>query len=183
MVRRPASSPENSDTTSTEVTVLPVMGGKSLSIAGGRFRVAAQVTRTVLTQEDEIPFYVEFQSCIGVSRMDPDNSKFRDKEGVGVLPDVANVLNLETGECQVLICNAVLSSEIQAAYPEHGYVGRCFGIRRGRSQLDKRYKVYEIVEISRVLDDSGETVAVTKEREIDATGADAIDRAKESRQR
>src|SRR5271165_3848301 len=94
----------------TALAVLPPKG-KFVALPGGNYEVASQVTRNVLRQEVDVPFYVEFQSTIAPSRMDPANSKFKDvKTGEGVVPDVADVMNLETGELQVLIINAVLGS-------------------------------------------------------------------------
>jgi hypothetical protein len=101
--------------------------------------------------------------------MDPGNSKFKGSDGVGLVPDVAEVTNLATGESCILVCNTVLSSELRRSYPEHSYVGRAFAFRRGSSQNDRRYKVFQIVEI----DVNGKPAHA-----IDATGPDAIDRAK-----
>src|SRR5271167_1835723 len=136
---------------SSQSVALTLPSSKGVVILGGqRFEYIGVVTRTVLKQEDGVPFYVEFQGPIEPSSMNPEFSKYKNKAGEGVVPEVADVLNLETGECQTLIVNAVLSSEIQRAYPLGAYVGRLFGIRRGPSELDKRYKVYTIIEVRRV---------------------------------
>ena len=164
------------------IAQFPTMTTPTLVLPGGQFRVKSQVSRTVLRQESEVPFYVEFQSPIAMSGMDPDNSKYKDpKTGGGVLPDVADVMNLETGEYQVLIINAVLGSELRRNYPDHAYIGRLFGIVQTKSDVDRRYKVYKIIEIERAGTDpaTGRTNKVETVAKIDATGQDAIDRAKE----
>jgi hypothetical protein len=87
-------------------------------------------------------------------------------------------LNLITGECQLLIVNTVMGSEIRRKYPNDGYVGRCFAMVRRRSDQDKRYKEFHIIEIARVVDEnSGKTTGVEKVAEFHAGVAD-VDKTK-----
>lgn len=163
---------------STEVMV-PSIGGPGAMILGGKsFRTAKWVTRTVLQQEMNRPFYVRFEGAIGLSTMDPENSKFKDAKGDGAVPEIANVINLETGEYQVLIINTVLGSELRRAYPDNAYVGKMFGVMQSKSDIDKRYKSYKIIELE--LDEKAPGGA-DPVREIDGTTPEAIERAKSHR--
>lgn len=153
--------------------VLPGVG-KSVALPGGDFEVAAHVTRSVLPQIPDEPFYIEFQTPFVASKMNPEFSKYRDKKtGEPSLPDVAEVVNLATGEYQILIGNTVLQSEITKAYPDETYVGRCFAVLQTKSEIDKRYRVYKIVEIRR----KGSGV-VKAGSVIDGTTQSALDNAK-----
>ena len=163
------------------VVVLPPMGTGVTLPDGSKFRVAKQVTRTVLQQFNEVPFYIEITSSIHVSTIDPEYSKFKNKDtGEASLPDVCDVTNLETGECQILIVNTVLGSELNRNYPDDGYIGRSFGVLRTKSDLDKRYFTYKIIELERVTDHAGKTVAVEKKNVID-NGEEVIDKIKKER--
>src|SRR5271166_264480 len=163
------------------VVVLPGMGTGVTLPDGSRFRVAKQVTRTLLQQQNEIPFYVEITSPIHLSTIDPEYAKFKNKDtGEASVPDVCNVTNLETGELQVLMVNTVLGSELNRNYPDDGYVGRSFGVLRTKSAVDKRYFTYKIIELERVMDAGGHTTAVEKKNVID-NGEEAVDKIKKER--
>ena len=163
------------------VVVLPGTGTGVTLPDGSKFKVAKQVTRTVLQQLNEVPFYIEITSSIHASTIDPEYSKYKNKDtGEASLPDVCDVTNLETGECQTLIVNAVLGSELNRHYPDDGYVGRSFGVLRTKSEVDKRYFTYKIIELERVMDARGHTVAVEKKNVID-NGEETVDKIKKER--
>lgn len=153
------------------------LGNGTLMIGSRSFKTTKWVTRTVLRQETDTPFYVQIESPIHLSTMDPENSKFKDaKTGEGAIPEVFDVINLETGEYQVVIANTVLASELRRAYPDDGYVGRKFGIMQTRSDVDKRYKAYKIIEIEL----SSAPGGAEPVRNIDAATPEAIDRVKKN---
>jgi hypothetical protein len=162
------------ETVGSKEIVLAPMGGRLL-MGGKIFKTAKWVTRSVLQQKPEEAFYVQFEGPIHLSPMDPDNSKFKDADGVGNVPDIANVINLSTGEFQVLIINVVLGSELRQSYPNDAYVGKMFGIMQTKSAIDKRFKTYKIIELE--LDDNapGGAEAV---KHIDGESPEAIERAK-----
>lgn len=160
---------------STAVAVA-AMSGNAMILGGRNFKTAKFVTRSVLRQMIDVPFYVKIESPIRQSTMDPDNSKFKDpKDGSGVLPDVCNVINLDTGEVQILICNAVMASELRQNYPDDGYVNKMFGIVQTKGEIDKRYKVYKIIELEL---DEGAPGGATATKTIDADTPEAVERAK-----
>lgn len=135
------------------------------------YEIAAQITRSVMKQADGDPFYVQIQSPIVTSSVPPQ----LDKDGKPQdPPEVCDILNLETGELQVLIVNTVLGSELRRAFPDDAYVSRMFGVVRGKSANDKRYKGYKIIELKRKSHSE-----IEKVQEIDGTTKDALDNAKQ----
>jgi hypothetical protein len=133
---------------------LPIIVGNAtkevVTVGGFEFEIAKQVTRPVLQQKDNTPIYVIFDGPIiqAIARAsDADDAKAADKKP----PKIAPVTNLETGELQTLICNAVLANEISEKYANDTYVGRAFrfisrteSVKGGGS---RRLRVYDIVEL------------------------------------
>ena len=121
-------------------------------VAGGSYRVKAQITRTVLRQMEGKPFAVRFEAAAYESESLKDEAA-KGREASRKPPRVAHVINLETGDKQVLIMNTVLEGELERAFPKAGYVGRDFLIRGevpvGRDGKLKTYRVYQIIEIER----------------------------------
>lgn len=153
----------------TSVIVAPGTQALATSILA-KYEIAAQVTRSVLQQADGVPFYVEIQSASRVA-MPVKESKMEP-------PDLCDVLNLETGELQVLILNKVLKSELLRAFPDDSYVGKKFAIVRAKAKdEDKRYKTYRILELREradsVLESAGKGV-------IDGTTSESLDHAKKA---
>lgn len=70
-----------------------------------------------------------------------------DKKAAMAPPDVAEVVDLKTGEPGMLIFNAVLKSNLTEKYPGDTYVGKCFQIRKFKPVAGKRYFTFEILEI------------------------------------
>jgi hypothetical protein len=123
-------------------------GNAGLTIGGKTFRVAKQVTRTVLRQVDNEPFAITITSPIYVGE---ELSSGRGGAPKMQPAELCDVTNLETGELQVLIANTVLKSELERAYKDGDYLNRSFIICRkdGPKVREDRqpYKVYSIAEI------------------------------------
>lgn len=129
----------------TPMSIMDVLAAKGL-------KVVKQVTRTVLQQKDDVPFCVTFESAIR-------ESEVQEGTGRGGKPKmaaarVADVLNIETGSHQILICNTVLEGELNRNYPDNSFVGRTF-LMRSFFPVDlnsvtgkKAYKVFEIIEVA-----------------------------------
>lgn len=159
-----------------------------------------QITRTVLQQRDGVPFAVRFE---GGAYQGEELQNGRGN-GVKMAPArMANVVNLATGEKQVLIMNTVLEGELVRNFgktklngkdPAEGdataidkakgmtlsgsYIGRSFVIG---SQVPadaegkrKNYRVYQIAELE--FDGEGETAENVVATETVATGADPVAR-------
>lgn len=137
-------------------------GANVLTLANGlKFTIAKQVTRTVLAQEDNIPFYVTFQTAAIEAEVLVNNAGRKAANDMGP-PRICNVENLENGAQQTLIMNAVLEAELDRNYPDQSYVGRSFAIRRqAHHKDDKRYKTYQIAEI--IVNREAETVEVARQ--------------------
>ena len=129
-----------------------------------------QVTRTVLVQEDQVPIYVHFQSAAR------DGDLVSDKR-IKTPPRLADIINLETGELQILIMNAVLESELSRAFPGEAYVGKSFAIlphKNSGGEADRRYSTYMIIEVE--VEDK--LIKSAGRPPIDGTTQEAVDRAK-----
>lgn len=63
--------------------------------------------------------------------------------------EFANVDNLESGEVMKLLLGKVLSRQLLEAYPEDGFIGKCFRIEKGEAVEgnENKYYPYEIEEI------------------------------------
>ena len=59
---------------------------------------------------------------------------------------LAEVVNLRTGEQMIMICYRVLSTELAKHYPNDGYVGKDFEIRKFAA-TGKKYALWSIAEI------------------------------------
>src|SRR5262249_9143474 len=69
------------------------------------------------------------------------------KDGVQMEPaDLVNVLSLEDGTEYQMIVGAVLRGNLVEAYPNGGYIGRCFLVTQHKPD-GKRYSTFDIVEI------------------------------------
>lgn len=62
-------------------------------------------------------------------------------------PDMAHCIDLETGEEGLMMLGKVLKSEIEKAYPEGAYVGKCFSIAKKNAPEGKKYALWQLDEI------------------------------------
>lgn len=136
--------------TSTDLIVPPTTKAVAASVVALGYEVVNQVTRDVKRQIDNVPFYVMFE---GPMDKGPDLEQYTKMKSAVVAP----IVDLETGEFMVLICNAVLESELRQSYPDEGYVGKSFAIvrnvaRKDNSGNDRRYKSYRILELKKKAD-------------------------------
>lgn len=140
----PADAPYDDHIGAPEASaVVPHSRGAPLVISGSDYEIAEIVTRTVLRQENGRPFFVTFESGTYEAPPLDGPSKYAP-------PMISEVVNLETGECQILIMNTVLLRELDRHYPAGAYVGRSFAIV-GYTHPDpeKRYRIYSVREIRR----------------------------------
>jgi hypothetical protein len=105
-------------------------------------KVVKNVTLPILKQEDGKTYYIKITGPIFTGK----EIKGEGKEAKEKPADLANIINLETGEEMQIIMNTVLKSNLEEMYPENGYVDKMFATTR--SAIDgKRYKNYSIQEI------------------------------------
>lgn len=115
--------------------------------AGFKFKVTKHVTVPLLKVPDNgEPVYVKITGTIHKAAAIEGGRK--DSEGkVQEPPELAQVINLETGEVMQIIFNAVLKKEIEREYPDGAYVNKSFQIRKFKMQTGKRYATFQITEI------------------------------------
>ena len=157
------------------VTVAKPTDIMSYNVPAG-LNVVRQVTRTILKQEDQVPLYVEFETAaregMPIKAADPKKA----------MPParIADVINLETGELQLLIMNTVLESELDRAYGVGGYGDKRLGVLPNKpgtgNGVDRRYALYRIVEVD--YDREANQIEATGKPAIDATTQAAVDRTK-----
>ena len=149
---------------------VPMEIGAAIPVLAGRFRVKGHVTRSVLRQEENSVFFITMQSEMKVA---PELATSSEKKREMPSPVIADILNLETGEYQILICNTVLENEMNRNFPEGGYVGRSFAIAQSKGDMvDKRYRTYKILEIE--ANETGDTLVSSGNGVIDGTTSEAI---------
>lgn len=61
---------------------------------------------------------------------------------------VVRVIELQTGGLFTYPLNAISAANLIDAYPDNGYIGKSFAIRKGGVVAGKRYKDVQIVEIT-----------------------------------
>lgn len=143
-----------------------------------------QITRSVLQQESGVPFYVRFENEPYQGEELEFTKRGKPKMAPARLCDVVNIL---TGELQLLIMNAVLESELRRYadknYENKSFVGRAYGIVgfKDSDETDPDFKRYRTYKIRELRVNNGTVQAEPGGAKIDATGKDAIDRAKEAK--
>lgn len=113
------------------------------------FNVKRILTLPLLKLEAGKPVYVQFQGAIFTGKK-LTNPNATEAEKLKAPPEMANVLNLETGElCQIML-GKVLCELINEEYPAQSYVNKGFMLeltekKRGRN--GNNYNTYKLAEI------------------------------------
>ena len=97
------------------------------------FEVVKAVTRTVM----KLGVTPEFIRIEGPIYLGEPTKK--------AVPHLLNVINLRTGEPALIVCGTVFRTELEAEYPDSGYVGKDFKVRKIKT--DKNYSLWSIIEI------------------------------------
>lgn len=118
----------------------------------GEIEVVRNVTLPfIIIPSDGNPFYLKFNTAIEL-----DKTTFSERVRKGKTDadgkaqsaepmHIAEVTNLQSGEVGRLVAHQVLESNLNEAYPNNGYVDKCFKISKQKSA--KRYFTFNIVEI------------------------------------
>lgn len=125
------------------------MATKKPATTTSGFTKKRNLTLPVLKQVDEKPFNVKITSAMVQSKA------IQQQEGKQKMDPatICQVVNLDSGEEQTLICNSVLASTLNEHYPDNSYVGLCFEVIRHAKPVDaegkptKRYHTYSIAEL------------------------------------
>ncbi len=107
-----------------------------------KFKLARRIVVPTMKVELDTEIFIRFEQKIEARK------KIEEENGQQVEKtiEIARVTNLETGEICEIVAGTVLMSELSEAYPEHGYVNKCFRILK-KNVPGKRYKAYELDEI------------------------------------
>lgn len=149
-----------------------------------KFAKLRQVTLGVLKLSPKEPRYLCIVDAMHVSAdiapdapaKDSDKPAAKKKEPA----TVAHALDMETGEEGVLICSAMLRSQLQREYPGDGYVGRGFELVSTKVP-DKAYNVVSITEVE-VPDDIVKTAAeIRRKLRASREGAAAADAERDAK--
>ena len=122
-------------------------GGATMEIDDDfQYEVANVVTVPQLKLVDDRAEFVCFDSPMVAQEKRNKAGVSVDEDGNPLSITTAKVVNLRTGEVQSIVCGAALAQNLKDAYPNNGYVGKCFRIVKA-SVPGKRWKSYDIREI------------------------------------
>ena len=147
----------------TTAEIIPHEKSAVVTIGGRSFTVTKRVTSRAISFTDGVPMFLRFTGPF--YRAEPLPEQYNPK---GLAPPImADVVDLETGECLKLMCNTVLISELLSqycyAYDDNerdmdvrlsqgltsDHLNRSFAITRyPAAKEDKLYKLFDIVEIA-----------------------------------
>ena len=108
------------------------------------FKVAKLVTLPLSKWKNDQPKFLQFDSEIFQGKeLTVNKGKTEEKPA-----DLANCVDLVTGEQVQIIVGAVLKSTMEEEYPQGGYVGKAFQITQHRDP-GKKYNTYSIAELAK----------------------------------
>lgn len=117
------------------------------------FKKIKSVTLPVLKLTEAQPRYVKIMQAMYEGR------KMDDKKEPATL---AECVDLETGENGLIIFATVLRTELNAAYPDGSYVGKCFEfVNEGKKKADQKYNNYRVTQIEEPSAPETETVVAS----------------------
>ena len=147
---------KNQETDENQMTALAVEGDRqgpnAVMIGGQKFAVKQQVNVPVLKHESgqTVAVRIELPIRHETSRREEEVTLADGEVVKGIKEtDISVVRVTELGSNQLfnLVLNAISASEFDRAYPDNGYVGKCFAINKLGVVAGKRYKDVQIVEI------------------------------------
>jgi hypothetical protein len=135
-------------------SIVPALAGFDPS----EYTVVRNVTKEFFViPEDGTPMYLRFETAF--AKDESIEIKTRSRAGDGDKKkepmEIADVVNMMTGEIGRLIGNEVVKSELRGSYPEDSYIGKVFEIRQGASKTGRggnKYRTFKIVEMVRKSD-------------------------------
>lgn len=109
-----------------------------------KIKVLKNVTMPTLSLKSGQSAYVKF---VGAIYLGKELKPAKEGDPQQAPANLANVVNLETGETMQLIVSAVVKANINESYPKDGYVGKCFEIAKLAQRAGKRYFDFRLTEI------------------------------------
>lgn len=148
---------KETETTDEQMKALQVTGDRkgptAVMIGDQQFRVKQQVNVPVLKHESGVTVAVRLELPIRHELSEREIEVLNKATGELVKGTqesqiaVVRVTELTSGQLFNLVLNAISASEFDRAYPDNGYVGKSFAIRKLGVVAGKRYKDVQIVEI------------------------------------
>jgi hypothetical protein len=127
-----------------------------------KFAIKKHVTLPLLKLNDSgVPIYAFFTGAIFKAKVNEVEAKKYVKDlavweasdktepapTVPNPPELAHVIDMETGEVAQIIVNAILKTELVDTYPNGTYVGKGFEIKKFKPTGGKRYAMIQIAEV------------------------------------
>lgn len=124
----------------------------AVMVGGNTFNVVQQVTVPILKHDSNETIAVRLEQPIVEEdqieyTMDPKTGEVTDQKYKGKI-NVGRVTELGSNQLMQYVFNAISASELRAAYPGNGYVGKSFLIKKLGVVAGKRYKEVQIIEIA-----------------------------------
>ncbi len=121
--------------TSQEVA-LAEKAASGVMVGGMKFKVKELVNVPTLKHDSETTVAFTVLAPIFENKGENDN-----------MVSVVRVKELSSGQTFEYVCNAITQDSLRSAYPNDGYVGKSFAIKKLGTVQGKRYKDVQIVEI------------------------------------
>lgn len=130
----------------------------------GEFEVVRNVTLPfIVIPADGNPFYLKFNTAFEADKTTFSERvrRTRGEADQNTAPmDIAEVVNLQSGEVGRLVAHQVLKSNLDEAYPNDTYIGKYFKIAKNKSK--GRYFNFNVVEIKLKGQDGGKNTGAKK---------------------
>lgn len=108
-----------------------------------------RITKALLSLKHQPVLYVQFQGEPADSDIQIETPGGRNSDKPKEPIKIAPVIDLTTGEEALLICSAVIVSNLNKYAKEKGsYVGKKFKLEEGGIKKDKRYRVVNMFELT-----------------------------------
>jgi hypothetical protein len=101
-------------------------------------KIKNHVTIPLLKFANNVEVYVKFTAETYIGRIVDDKKE---------PPTMARVVNLETGELNDIILGTVLLSTLSENYPDNGYIGKAFAIKKHAPEGTRAYSLWDVSEI------------------------------------
>ena len=113
-------------------------------LAGMGFKVTRKITLPLLSTKDGGQYAVQLQGKFYVGKEITQKGEVAKKPAIMV-----DVIDLLTGQLMQMICPTVLKANIEEAFPDDSYVGKCIAFERFAKKEGKNYNTFSLAEIEK----------------------------------
>ena len=107
-----------------------------------KYTIQKNITANVWKWEIGVEKLFRVESAIRIGRAPKPGST------IVKAAELLDVIDLKTGKKEVLITGTVIRDNLIETYPNDGYVGKCFRAVQGPVKEGKKYKTYDLEEIT-----------------------------------